>query len=446
MSSPDRAARRRVVTGGRTPAARLALLFLLGCSGGGSSNDGNGTGNGTGNGRVDPPPARVPTSITLSPPGSMSFDALQATQSVTATVLDQSNQPLTGTAIRWASSDTTVARVSDLGVVTSVRNGPARITAAAGTASSFIDVTVQQRPTAIEATSGGAQTGAVGTALTAPLVVTVKDRIGTPVAQASVAFTVAGGGSVAPATATTGTNGQASTIWTLGTSASATQSVTASVTTAAGVTTTFASTARAAAAATATKFGGDAQMWSATKPLPDPLSVRVTDSYNNPVPGVAVAYSVVAGGGSLSSASVNTDANGEARVTWTMGQEETPQQARAQVAGVTPPTITFTARSLRSSMGDIGPAPIRTGCTPSIPGKGFYVSPFTRNQVTVDGVAATITGGTGTVDNAFLVIRVPTVPNNTRHNAVVQVTAYGTTLSRTVEFDPASEQCVPPSR
>lgn len=82
--------------------------------------------------------------------------------------------------------------------------------------------------TAVVAVSGNRQEGLVGTALAQPLVVQVSDQYGNPVANATVTFAVtAGGGSVAPATATTTANGQASAAWTLGTSVG-TQGVSAS--------------------------------------------------------------------------------------------------------------------------------------------------------------------------------------------------------------------------
>ena len=48
------------------------------------------------------------------------------------------------------------------------------------------------------------------------------------------------------------------------------------------------------------KSGGDNQAWYFDNPLPIPYEVRVTDAASRAVPGVVVAWAVMAGGGSLS--------------------------------------------------------------------------------------------------------------------------------------------------
>lgn len=81
--------------------------------------------------------------------------------------------------------------------------------------------------------SGDNQTGTISTALPNPLVVQVKDSAGNPQAGVTVNFAVTGGGgSVSPTSAVTNTNGQASTVLTLGTTGGVTNTITA---TAAGI-------------------------------------------------------------------------------------------------------------------------------------------------------------------------------------------------------------------
>ena len=53
--------------------------------------------------------------------------------------------------------------------------------------------------------------------------------------------------------------------------------------------------------------------------LPNPLMVRVTDDQGRPVPGQAVAFRVVSGGGSLNAGAGISDAFGHARDRWTLG-------------------------------------------------------------------------------------------------------------------------------
>jgi hypothetical protein len=69
----------------------------------------------------------------------------------------------------------------------------------------------------ITTVSGDNQSGTVGAALANPLVVQVKDISGNPQSGVTINFAVtSGGGSVSPSSAVTGSNGQASTILTLG--------------------------------------------------------------------------------------------------------------------------------------------------------------------------------------------------------------------------------------
>lgn len=70
----------------------------------------------------------------------------------------------------------------------------------------------------ITVASGAAQTGTVGSALAAPVVLQVNDQNGTGMAGVSVAVTAgAGSGSASAAQLTTDANGQVSVSWTLGT-------------------------------------------------------------------------------------------------------------------------------------------------------------------------------------------------------------------------------------
>jgi adhesin/invasin len=78
-------------------------------------------------------------------------------------------------------------------------------------------------------------------------------------------------------------------------------------------------------------------------PLLQELVARVTDARGRPVAGVAVAWAVDAGGGSLSAASTATDTAGRARVQWTLGPAPGTFTATATVQGIAPVTFTATA-------------------------------------------------------------------------------------------------------
>ena len=98
--------------------------------------------------------------------------------------------------------------------------------------------------------SGDTQAADPGETLADPIVVRVT-RDGAPLSGQTVAWSVAtGGGSVAPATSTTGANGDASTTWTLGATAGG-QSIEASVAGATASPLTFFATATAPAPAAA---------------------------------------------------------------------------------------------------------------------------------------------------------------------------------------------------
>jgi len=93
-------------------------------------------------------------------------------------------------------------------------------------------------PTHLVAVSGASQTGNVGAALAAPLVVQVLDGDNHPVAGVAVTWAVTGGGAVAPESTTTDAAGQDSVRWTLGPKPGV-QSATASASRYADLTTTF---------------------------------------------------------------------------------------------------------------------------------------------------------------------------------------------------------------
>jgi len=171
--------------------------------------------------------------------------------------------------------------------------------------------------------AGNNQAGVAGAALAAPISVTVLDQDGDPMSGVSVTFAVtAGGGSLGAPNATTNASGVASTTWTLGTTAGSNNNqVSVSVTGYAGPSVGFTASATAAAAASISKSAGDAQAGEVAQATSVPPRVTVRDAYSNPAAGVAVTWTVMGGGGSVSSATSLTDALGEATITWTLGAQ-----------------------------------------------------------------------------------------------------------------------------
>ncbi|MCC7503318.1 MAG: fibrobacter succinogenes major paralogous domain-containing protein, partial [Flavobacteriales bacterium] len=72
-------------------------------------------------------------------------------------------------------------------------------------------------------------------------------------------------------------------------------------------------------------FGND-QVGQPDSTLTDSLAVKVTSTLGAPQKNVHVHFEVTAGGGSLSQQVVDTDAEGVARCTWTLGPETLPDQ------------------------------------------------------------------------------------------------------------------------
>jgi len=76
--------------------------------------------------------------------------------------------------------------------------------------------------------------------------------------------------------------------------------------------------------------------------LPQPVSVQVTDGAGNPIGNVTVTWTVLTGGGSVSSSTSTTDLNGNATVIWTLGPTVGAQTLSASIATGASTTITAT--------------------------------------------------------------------------------------------------------
>lgn len=90
-----------------------------------------------------------------------------------------------------------------------------------------------------------------------------------------------------------------------------------------------------------TLVSGDFQFRQASRTLRSPLVFRATSSGGTGVAGAAITIVVVQGGGAVDSASIKTDANGEARVKWTLGPD-VGQALIASVIGAAPVRVTAT--------------------------------------------------------------------------------------------------------
>jgi hypothetical protein len=202
------------------------------------------------------------------------------------------------------------------------------------TAITFIPV-----PTQVQKQSGDLQGGLAGDTLALPVTVQVMASDDLPVKGVAVTFAaLTGGGAVLDTVVATDSLGRAGARVVLGTGLGA-NTFTATV---AGLTpVTFTATAGAGAPSAIAKTGGDAQADTAGRTLPLPLQVHVTDDNGNPVAGVAVVWTTVAGSGVPAADTVLTAADGDAEVGYTLGGPGI-DSIRATIAG-TGAFVTFTA-------------------------------------------------------------------------------------------------------
>jgi hypothetical protein len=81
------------------------------------------------------------------------------------------------------------------------------------------------------------------------------------------------------------------------------------------------------------------------------LKVKVSDAAGNPAPGIAVTWSVLTGGGSISPTSSLTNSSGIAAAKFTLGPAEGEQKAQAELSGVSGSPVVFTESSTAGPRG-----------------------------------------------------------------------------------------------
>lgn len=189
----------------------------------------------------------------------------------------------------------------------------------------------------IEVAGGADQSGVVDTELAQAVSVRVLNAGGAALAGQVVTFVVvAGGGRVFAGTASTGAQGLASERWVLGTEAGP-QALEARLVSHAGrsLVVRIVATAIAGPPTALIAVAGEPLAGERARPLPDPVVVKLTDNWGNPVGGVAVGFEPLSGG-EVTPGSVETDAAGLAATVWTLGTQVGAQTLRvATAAGVT---------------------------------------------------------------------------------------------------------------
>jgi len=90
--------------------------------------------------------------------------------------------------------------------------------------------------------------------------------------------------------------------------------------------------------------GSSAQTATVGQALPSAVTVTVLDASGTPLSGVGVAWTILAGGGSLSATSATTNADGQATVTWTLGTVARVDSLQATTASALTVVVTATAQ------------------------------------------------------------------------------------------------------
>ena len=200
-------------------------------------------------------------------------------------VADAFGNPIEGVTIAWTAdgggsvSEASTVTGADgwasvtrtLGNAAGVQRTLASADGLAGSPAVFLHTATAGSAAGVQVVSGNGQTGSPGARLPADLVVRVTDSDGNPVAGAAVTWVVTGGGGrLEPGTSTTGSDGQASTSWTLGPAAGANsaEAVVSGVGRAA-----FQATAAAGSASQLEIVSGNDQGAAAGAPLPGDLVV-----------------------------------------------------------------------------------------------------------------------------------------------------------------------------
>jgi len=187
--------------------------------------------------------------------------------------------------------------------------------------------------------SGNEQAAPVGATLAAPLVIRAIDQNGVPIPGVALVWEVtSGGGAFIAASSSTDATGLGQAVFRLGNSLGEQE---VSVRAGSQPPVSFTLQATTAPASQLRVSSGNNQNGTAGAALPATLVVEVVDAVNNPKAGVPVTFTVASGGGSLSTATVLSNASGTASVTWTLGTTAGAQTVVATSPGL--PAVTFTA-------------------------------------------------------------------------------------------------------
>ena len=330
--------------------------------------------------------------------------------------VDSSGRRFATTRVAWSSGDPTISLSSD-GAAIGVAVGPATVQARAGAVTATASLMVQPKPVfALSLDSVQFSAFANGPA-PASQALTISNGGGGTLAPVvdSIRYGAGAAGWLQTAIATgsgTDTLTLAASVGTLGVG-----SYTADV---------FMGSPKAAPKAVRVRFAvgvdapatiaidsGDGQTATVNTAVPVRPTVALRDQYDNPVPGAAVTFSVIAGGGAVAPlTSVTTDGAGKARVTsWTLGTSAGANALRAASSGVSPVVFNATATAgapatAAKDAGDGQSVTVNTAVPvkPAVRVSDQFGNPVESVTATF-GVASgggSLTGGTSKTDGAGL--------------------------------------------
>jgi hypothetical protein len=212
---------------------------------------------------------------------------------------------------------------------------------ATGYTSAIFTETATPAVATVTVVSGGKQSGVVGTTLPLPITVKAKNSSGVIVVGAPITFADAGlNGTFSPNPAITGSNGQASTTFTLPTTAKI-MTVTA---TDSPATVNITETSTHGTATALTIVQGNNQSAFPNNLLPKKLIVKLADQYGNGISGVTVTFTDNGAGGTFSTKTPVTASNGEATVSYTTGSNAGTITISASTSTLGPVNFTETVK------------------------------------------------------------------------------------------------------
>ncbi|MEO5509063.1 MAG: Ig-like domain-containing protein, partial [Longimicrobiales bacterium] len=326
--------------------------------------------------------------ITVNP-ARIDADRIGAVTQLVATIRDARGAAIVGAGVNFTVANPLVLAHRGAGIFEAVGTGVTTVTAFASadpSVSVTIPVTVQPRPARVLVTPASSVLDARGASV--QLTAVVQDASGSDIPSAPVSWTTTDA-SVATVDASgrvTGVNDGLVTI-------------TATATGVAGAVGT-AQVRVQRVARSLIVLSGNTQTGPAGSILPAPVSVRVADANGNGMAGIAVAFSVVQGGGSLATLSATSDANGIASAgSWRLGSAAGTNVVTATAAGVPAVTLTATATAGAATRAVIlngdnqsGPAGTALPVQPSI-----RLTDALNNPVVGVQVVFAVTAGGGSV-------------------------------------------------